>query len=238
MTINRTLLSDHAQSFGVTLDADALDRFELYARLLLEWNKKFNLTAITEPDAVVIRHFVDSLLFFTAVNPSLGDSLIDVGSGAGFPGIPVKIARPDMKITLLDSTNKRITFLNEVSSQLGLDVTAVHSRAEDAAQLPELREKFDFATARAVAHMRELSEYCLGFVKVGGQFVALKGPSVDTELLESKRALTLLGGEIADCAQKNLPDSSTRTLVVINKRSQTPTAYPRKGAKIAKFPLI
>lgn len=235
--INLDKLKLECEPFGIELDSLACERFDAYARLLVEWNEKINLTAITEPDLIVTRHFADSLSFFKAANPQACASLIDVGSGAGFPGMPIKIARNDMSVTLLDSTNKRIAFLQEVAEKLGLEINAVHSRAEEAAVKPELREQFDFATARAVAQLRVLSEYCLGFVKVGGNFVAMKGKLTDEELNEAKNAISVMGGKIAERTILELSDSSERNLLTINKISQTPTQYPRCSAKMAKKPL-
>lgn len=236
MIISKELLCSSAQNFGVQLSEEMVARFDRYAAMLIEWNQRFNLTAITEPDAIAVRHFADSLALLAAVSPDEGSTLIDVGSGAGFPGLPIAIVRGDMKVTLLDSTNKRVGFLAEVARELGLSVTTVHARAEDAAA-DELREQFDLATARAVANMRELAEYCLGFVKVGGKFVALKGPSLHDELTDAQKAITVMGGRLADTAEFALPDGSSRTIAVIKKIAATPTGYPRKSAKMAKFPL-
>lgn len=237
MIINAEQLKKECEQFEIELDSVAIDRFDRYAELLIEWNQKINLTAITEPSAIVTRHFSDSLSFFLAAKPKDGATLIDVGSGAGFPGLPIKIVRNDMGVTLLDGTNKRITFLSEVSKELGLEVTAVHSRAEEAAADAQFREEFDFATARAVAAMQVLSEYCLGFVKVDGQFIALKGQIGNDELELAANAIETMGGRIDRNLSLNLADGSTRTLVCVKKISQTPTAYPRRSAKIAKFPL-
>lgn len=237
MTINAEQLKKECEQFEIELDSVAIDRFDRYAELLIEWNQKINLTAITEPSAIVTRHFSDSLSFFLAAKPKDRATLIDVGSGAGFPGLPIKIARNDMDVTLLDGTNKRITFLSEVSKELGLEVATIHARAEEAAVDSKLRESFDFATARAVAAMRVLSEYCLGFVKVDGQFIALKGQIGNDELDLSANAIKTMGGRIDRNLALNLADGSTRTLVCVKKISQTPTTYPRRSAKIAKFPL-
>lgn len=236
MIISKELLCRSVEPFGVQLTDDMVERFDRYAALLIEWNKRFNLTAITEPDGIVVRHFADSLALLAAVSPREGSSLIDVGSGAGFPGLPIAIVRGDMSITLLDSTNKRVGFLAEVARELGLSVTAVHARAEDAAA-DKLREQFDLATARAVANMRELSEYCLGFVKVGGRFAALKGPNLGDELADAKKAIDVMGGRLADTVEFSLPDGSRRAIAVVEKICATPTGYPRKSAKMAKFPL-
>lgn len=237
MLINAEQLKRECAPFGIELDAVAIERFDSYAKLLVEWNKKINLTAITEPDAIVTRHFADSLSFFNAAKPQDKASLIDVGSGAGFPGMPIKIVRPDMQVTLLDGTNKRITFLSEVARELGLEVNAIHARAEEAAVKPELRERFDLATARAVAELRLLGEYCLGFVKVGGSLVAMKGKLTEQEVADAQHCLSVMGGKVDGTHTLLLADSSERTLLKVKKSSQTPTGYPRCSAKIAKKPL-
>lgn len=237
MLINAEQLKRECAPFGIELDAVAIERFDSYARLLVEWNKKINLTAITEPDGIVTRHFADSLSFFTAAKPQDKACLIDVGSGAGFPGMPIKIVRPDMQVTLLDGTNKRITFLGEVARELGLEVNAIHARAEEAAVKPELRERFDLATARAVAELRLLGEYCLGFVKVGGSLVAMKGKLTEQEVADAQHCLSVMGGKVDGTHTLLLADSSERTLLTVKKSSQTPTGYPRCSAKIAKKPL-
>ena len=166
--IDQQLLLDGCAAFGITLPQGAAEKLDRYAQLLVEWNQKMNLTAITEPREIVYKHFVDSLLLLKAIELPQGASLIDVGTGAGFPSMPVKIAREDLKVTLLDSLQKRLTFLQEVNVQLGLDCAFIHARAEDGGKDKKLREQFDFASARAVAHLRELAEYCLPYVKVGG----------------------------------------------------------------------
>lgn len=237
MIINFEQLKRECAPFGVELDAEMCERFDIYAATLIEWNKVMNLTGITEPEGIVTRHFADSLSFFGAASPKNKDSLIDVGSGAGFPGLALKIVRPDMNITLLDGTNKRINFLKETASRMGLEVNAVHSRAEEAAARPEHREKYDFATARAVAALNLLAEYCFGFVKVGGKLVAMKGPNIDAECNEAKAAIKLMGGEICDIMSLSLADGSERCIVTADKIKPTPTGYPRVSAKIAKKPL-
>jgi 16S rRNA (guanine527-N7)-methyltransferase len=237
MLIPTELLKRGCADLEIELDSTAIERFDAYAALLTEWNGKFNLTAITEPSEIVVKHFVDSLTFFSAAAPAEGASLIDIGSGAGFPGIPIKILRGDMNVTLLDSTKKRTLFLQETAKQLGLEIFAVHGRAEDLAQQADFREAFDFAAARAVAPMPLLAEYCLGFVRIGGEFIAMKGPSAEDDLGAAKRAISLMGGEIGKIDKKSLSDGSSRTLISIKKISQTPTDYPRCSAKIAKKPL-
>mgnify|MGYP002526720539 CR=1 FL=1 len=237
MVINTEQLKKECAVLGVELSPEMCDRFEIYAATLIEWNAKMNLTAITEPSEIVTRHFADSLSIFTAAQPAQGASLIDVGSGAGLPGLAVAIVRPDMKITLLDGTMKRITFLNEAALRMGLTVNAVHGRAEETAVRPDMREKYDFATARAVAAMNLLAEYCLGFVKVGGKFIAMKGPSAFDECNSATAALAKMGGKQEDIKQLALADGSERVLVTVAKITHTPTGFPRVSAKIAKNPL-
>lgn len=221
----------------IELDETALSRLEKYGNLLLEWNEKINLTAITEPDEVLIKHFYDCLLFFKHVNVQKGAKVIDVGTGAGFPGMVLKIARPDIELCLMDSLGKRINFLNEVCRELGISAQTVHSRAEEGARKGEYRERFDIACARAVAALPTLAEYCVPYVKVGGLFVAMKGPSAEDEIKAAYTAVKTLGGEKAELIAETLPDDSSRSFVLIKKISQTPTKYPRQSAKIAKQPL-
>lgn len=236
--IDKQLLLDSCHDFEINLPESVPDKLDTYAQLLVEWNEKMNLTAITEPREIVLKHFVDSLLLLKAVELPEGASLIDVGTGAGFPSMPVKIAREDLKVTMLDSLQKRLTFLKEVNDQLGLDCTFIHSRAEDGGKQKTLREKFDFATARAVANLRDLAEYCLPYVKVGGYFVSLKGPDVEEEIKESKNAIATMGGKVEKVLQFALPDESGRSIVLIKKISQTPPQFPRTTAKMAKKPII
>lgn len=219
------------------LSEAAAGRFVRYAQLLAQWNEKMNLTAITEPEQVVIRHFADSLTLLDACEIPAGAKVIDVGTGAGFPGVPLKIVREDINLTLLDSLAKRLTFLSEVTRELGLEARLVHDRAEEGGRRPELRGQFDVACARAVAALPVLCEYCLPFVKKGGCFVAMKGPDCKAEIDSARRAIGLLGGELEQVQELSLPDGSGRTLVVVRKTAQTPAQYPRHGAKIAKSPL-
>ncbi len=237
MIINAEKLRRECADFAVEVDSLAVERFDKYAQLLIEWNKKMNLTGITEPDAVVTRHFADSASFFAAAKPDSSASIIDVGSGAGFPGMVIKILRPDMSVTLLDATNKRISFLQTVAAELGLELDAVHSRAEDAAALPRFRERFDFATARAVAELRVLCEYCLGFVKIGGVLVAMKGQLGEDEIAAAMASIRTMGARAGDITALSLADGSERRLMSIKKISQTPTKYPRPSAQISKKPL-
>ena len=222
---------------GMELTDLQLEELDRYAELLVEWNEKINLTAITEPDEIAVKHFLDSLLLLKSVEVPEGGQIIDVGTGAGFPSLPCALVRSDVQLTLLDSLNKRIIFLEEVTRELGREAACIHARAEEGGRNPALREKFDLATARAVASMRELSEYCLPFVKVGGIFAALKGYEIEEELNEAKAAIRLLGGEIQEVQKKILPDGSRRGIVLIQKISQTSTKYPRPSAKIKKNPL-
>lgn len=238
INFNSKSLIPLCEKFGLLLDNTAVERLETYGNLLLEWNGKINLTAITEPQDVLYKHFYDCLLFFDAVDVKNNADIIDVGTGAGFPGMVLKIARPDINITLLDSLNKRVTFLNEISRALCLDVCAVHLRAEDGGQDKNLREKFDISCARAVANLNVLSEYCVPFVKPGGVFVAMKGKDVKPELEAANGALKTLGCDSGKIVNKTLRENEERSFIIAKKISQTPTKYPRKSAKIAKAVLI
>lgn len=230
-------LSQLCEQEGISLSEKQLGQFQRYMELLMEWNRKMNLTAITDPEGVTVKHFYDSLLLLKAVELPEGASLIDVGTGAGFPGIPVAIARPDVKLTLLDSLNKRLVFLAEVCRELGISAEIRHARAEEGGRQKELREQFDFATARAVAGMNVLSEYCVPFVKKGGAFVAMKGPDGEEELKQAACGIGTLGGKPEKATHFTLPDGSQRCIIVVRKVRETPAAYPRHGSKISKKPL-
>ena len=237
--IDKALLAETVAAFGVTLTQEACEKLDIYARLLVEWNEKMNLTAITAPRDIVVKHFVDSLTALPLLPEKKGFSLIDVGTGAGFPGIPLAIACPDMKLTLLDSLNKRLTFLNAVCEAVGIDAVTVHARAEEGGQNPALRERFDVATARAVAALPTLSEYCLPFVKVGGRFIAMKGPESRDEAAAAASGIALLGGKTPVVRELKLPavpqegeEQLERRLFVIEKGRPTPKQYPRPTAKI------
>ena len=217
---------------------EEVNKFRVYYELLTEWNEKINLTAICEEDEVAVKHFVDCVKGVGKVEN--GISVIDVGTGAGFPGLPVKICNPSVKLTLVDSLNKRINFLNEVVSSLGIeDVTTIHSRAEELGVNPKHREKYDMCVSRAVANLTTLCELCLPFVKVGGTFISLKGPKAQDEVNEAKKAIELLGGRLKSITpyELELADMNLNT-VVIEKISHTPTKYPRKAPKPSKEPLI
>lgn len=236
--IDRAFLLEEAAKMGITLTAEQAVLFDRYAALLVSWNEKINLTAITEPAQICDKHFVDSLLLWQAVEFPAGAAAIDVGCGAGFPSIPCAIVRGDVEWTLLDSLQKRIHFLETVCAELSLPAAAVHARAEDAGKDAAYREQYDLATARAVANLRDLSEYCLPFVKVGGLFAALKGYEVEEELAEAARAIETMGGALEGVEKFTLPDGSRRAIVKIRKVSPTPLAYPRTAAKMKKKPLV
>ncbi len=224
--------------FEVELTADIKNQLNTYGNLLIEWNGKMNLTAIKEPEEILFKHFYDCILFFKNVDVPQNATIIDVGTGAGFPGMVLKIIRPDLKVTLLDSLNKRLVFLNEVINALDLKgIETVHSRAEDAGKIGLYREKFQIATARAVASMPVLLEYCLPLVKKGGMFVAMKGPSAEEELKQSEKCLKLLGGNSPQLFTETLTGEEKRVFVVTRKISQTPPKYPRKPSDISKQPL-
>lgn len=228
--------------FGICLKKRQICQFLNYYELLIKWNSFMNLTAITEFNEVLIKHFIDSISLVKAV-PDLShrsDSFIDVGSGAGFPGIPLKIVFPDLKITLLDSLNKRVQFLNEVVDVLDLsDITVVHGRAEDYAKLGQLRENFDFCVSRAVANLATLSEYCLPFVKTDGYFISYKSEKITEEFNYAKEAIKVLGGEYEKQVEFTLPGSEIyRNLFMIRKVKNTPAKFPRKAGLPSKEPII
>lgn len=214
-------------------------QFQTFYEMLVEWNKVMNLTGITEYEEVVLKHYIDSLIVKNAVDFSKIRNVLDVGTGAGFPGLPLKIAYPEIEFTLLDSLNKRINFINEVISSTGISrINAVHGRAEDFAKNSEYRETYDLCVSRAVANLASLSEYCLPFVKQNGIFVAFKSGKIDEELQESKKAISILGGEIVDTKYFTLPDSDIeRAFVIIKKIKSTPKKYPRKAGMPSKEPI-
>lgn len=220
---------------GMDISPEMYGKFEIYARLLVEWNEKMNLTGITDPRGIALKHFLDSVIPLKFLNVPECAKLIDVGTGAGFPGLPMKIYRPDIKLTLLDSLNKRVNFLFEVCKEAEINAECVHERAEAGGRSEKYREKFDIAAARAVASMPVLAEYCLPYVKVGGVFCALKGPNEDIKAGES--AVKILGGEISEVKEYSLPDGDKRVLAVIGKVSETPDKYPRNSGQISKKAL-
>ena len=225
------------EDFGLLLDNTAINRLNIYGSLLLEWNEKMNLTAITEPEEVLYKHFLDCLLFFKHVNVPENASIIDVGTGAGFPGMVLKIARPDIQLTLLDGLNKRLVFLKDVLEKTELQATAVHLRAEQAGQDKIHREHYDFAVARAVARLNVLCEYCIPLVKKGGYFIALKAASAQEEAVEALNAYKILGCEKPNIICETLRENEPRAFITAKKISQTLPKYPRMNGKIAKSAL-
>lgn len=232
----RKYLTEGSEKLGVSLSEQMVCQLEDYARLLVDWNEKMNLTAITEPEEIAVKHFLDSLS--PIPTGLIRGKVIDVGTGAGFPGLVLKIACPEISLTLLDSLNKRIRFLETVSEELGIreNIRFVHARAEDAARLE--RGVYDTVVSRAVANLATLSELCLPFLKVGGYFIALKGPAAEEELENAKRAITILGGETEQVITCQIPFSElSHKLVVIKKVRQTPSKYPRKAGIPTKTPI-
>lgn len=233
------VLTEKVKELSIVLNDKQIQQFEQYYNILVEWNKVMNLTAITEYEEVVEKHFLDSLTIVNAIHVEKIETLIDVGTGAGFPGIPLKIAFPHLKVTLLDSLNKRIKFLNEVIDLLELnDIKAIHGRAEDYAKQAEYREQFDICVSRAVANLATLSEYCLPYVKVDGLFVPYKSGEIDEELKSSEKAVSILGGKVEEVVKFQLPGTDIgRSFVKIHKIKETKKKYPRKAGMPTKEPL-
>lgn len=232
-------LREKAEELGISLSDRQLAQFETYYGLLHEKNKVMNLTAITERDDVILKHFVDSLALVKADCGFSSQRILDVGTGAGFPGIPLKIAFPDLKVVLLDSLNKRVKFLEEVIDALDLaDIKAIHGRAEDYARQKNYREQFDLVVSRAVANLSTLSEYCLPYVKVSGMFLPYKSGKIEEELNQGKHAVKLLGGKIEEVVSFVLPGTDMeRTILKIKKQKATPKRYPRKAGLPSKEPI-
>lgn len=233
----QNLLIASAREYGVQVTPEQAESFQRYMELLVEWNEKINLTAITEPHEVAVKHFLDSILILKYLKIPDGARLVDVGTGAGFPGLPLKIMRPKMQLTLLDSLNKRLVFLQDVLDQLALSAELVHARAEEGGRQQKYRVQFDFATARAVAPLNLLCEYCLPFLKMGGTFAAMKGPQVEEELEAAKNAIRFLGCELRGVEEFTLPGGDGRSLILITRTKLLPGLYPRHGSKITKAPL-
>ncbi len=228
--MNGELFEKGLGALGLKADGEIILKFARYSEMLKEYNEKVNLTAITDDDGIAVKHFLDSLLPLKYID--ISGSTADIGTGAGFPGIPIKLTRPDIKLTLIDSLNKRVTFLKAVSDELGLNAGCVHGRAEELAR-KEFREKFDFTLSRAVANMTALSEYCLPFVKVGGKFIALKSKDAEAEIDAARPAIGTLGGRVSEIITAPLPESDiVRKIVVIEKIKPTPKAFPRSAKKI------
>lgn len=237
MLINYTDFQKLFNEGNMTVSDKQYCDLETYSHLLVEWNEGINLTAITDPEGIALKHFFDSVFPFTMIDIPKGATVIDVGTGAGFPSCPLKVFRYDLSLTLLDSLNKRIRFLQEVSEAIGLGAECVHGRAEELGRNADYREKYDIACARAVANLGELCEYCLPFVKVSGMFVALKGSNGFDELESAKNAVKTLGGKVDLAKEYTLPNGDGRTLIVIKKISSTPDKYPRNKGQMKKKPL-
>jgi len=233
------LISEAAKDVGLELTNEQYDKFMLYMGLLKEWNKKINLTAITDDEEIVKKHFIDSIKAFKRKEFKEANNLIDVGTGAGFPGIPIAIMNGNIEVTLIDSLNKRIKFLDTVIHELELkNVKTIHSRAEDGARNKGLREKFSIATSRAVANMSVLSEYCLPYVKVGGYFIALKGPAIEDEIKNSSNAIKKLGGKLEEILEVKIEETDLKhNLVTVKKIELCNKIYPRKAGSIVKNPI-
>ena len=222
---------------NISFSEDKVEKFYIYMQLLLEWNKKINLTSIVEPEEIITKHFIDSLTIESYILPN--SKVIDVGTGAGFPGIPLKIIREDINILLLDSLNKRIKFLDEVIDKLKLtNIKTIHCRAEEAGKMEEYREKFDIATSRAVANMNILAEYLLPFVKLGGKAIFMKGSNTEDEIRNSQKAIATLGGEKEKIIKFFIPSTNfKRNIILVDKKISTPKQYPRSNGKPIKNPL-
>ncbi len=226
-----------SSKIDINLDNEICNKLYNYMNLLLEWNEKINLTAITDEKEIILKHFIDSFTINKFINS--GDIMLDIGTGAGFPGLPIKIIRPEVDVFLMDSLNKRINFLNEVIELLQLkNIEAFHSRAEEMAKNNKFREKFDVVTSRAVAKLNILLEYMLPYTKIDGKCLCMKGPNIEEEIKEAEKALKILGGEIEKIEKIILPDSNIeRNIIIIRKKSATPLKYPRKAGMPTKEPL-
>ena len=236
---DKSLIINKLTAEGIKITDVQCDKLYRFYEMVIEKNKVMNLTAITDYEEFVIKHFVDSLMIAKVMDMTMPMSVLDIGTGAGFPGVPVKIVYPETKVLLLDSLNKRLNFLNEVIAELGLkDITTIHSRAEELQAKGEYRENFDLCVSRAVSALPTLSEYCLPYVKLGGKFIAYKAVGADEEIEASKTAIRVLGGEIKETAHFTIKDTDyTRVLISIEKIKNTPKKYPRPGGKPGKNPL-
>jgi len=232
--MNKELLFKGLEKLGYIISEEKCEMLEKYSKMLVEWNEKMNLTSITDSDGITIKHFLDSIVPIFTFNIEEGSKIIDVGTGAGFPGMPIKIVREDLKFTFMDSLNKRINFLKEVSGELGLkDAEFIHMRAEEGGKSQKYRQKYDFAVSRAVAPLKILSEYCIPFVKKGGIFAAFKSYDIDDEIKESKSMIGNLGGTVEDIKEVKIPFSDIkRKIILIRKEKDTLSQFPRKPNKI------
>lgn len=230
-------IKEFSDEIGVVLQEKQINQFYHYMNLLLEWNEKINLTAIINPEEIILKHFIDSITIAKQIKANA--TLIDVGTGAGFPGIPLKIIREDIEVTLLDSLNKRINFLNKVIEQLELTkIQAVHSRVEELGKNTKYREKFDYATSRAVANLSTLAEYLIPLVRIDGICISMKGANIEEEIQQSKKAISVLGGKIEKIEEFQLPKTDmNRSIILIQKIKPTPAKYPRKPGTPAKDPI-
>lgn len=239
MEINefKEIMNENAKKINIEFNDKQLEQFFEYMNLLIEWNEKINLTAITEPKEIIIKHFIDSLTINKYIEKN--NKIVDVGTGAGFPGIPIKIYKPEVEVTLVDSLNKRINFLNEVISKLGLEkIDTIHSRVEEFARNKKYREKFDISTSRAVANLSTLSEYLIPLVKENGKIICMKASEAEEEIEQAKKAINVLGGTIKNVETFDLPQSDIgRTIITIEKIKKTPAKYPRKAGTPSKEPI-
>ncbi len=233
------LLRSSFSEMGIALTDQMSNDFTKYSLLLRQWNEVMNLTAITDEKEIVLKHFADSVSVLKYMDIPENAAALDIGTGAGFPGLPVKIVRPDIKMTLVDSLNKRVNFLKAVCDELKLtDIECIHARAEELSRKADKRESFDYCLSRAVAPLNVLAEYCIPFIKVGGYLAALKGPNAFNEIEAAKKAIDVLGGQLIEVKEIEIPFTDLQhTLVVIKKVKTTPSVYPRKGSSISKKPL-
>lgn len=232
------VLIAYAGRYEITVTPEQAERFQSYMELLLEWNTKINLTAITEPDEIAAKHFLDCILLLKFCDVPSGAKFIDVGTGAGFPGVVMKIMRPDLRLTLLDSLNKRLLVLSDILGRLGLDAELLHGRAEEVGRKPQYRLQYEFAAARAVASLPVLCEYCLPFLKKGGVFAAMKGPDPRDEAAKAGKAVSALGCAFLKTEEYTLPNGEGRSVILIRRTAGLPVLYPRHGSKIAKSPIL
>lgn len=234
----KSIIKSQAEVVGIDVSDELLEKLEIYAKELKEWNEKINLTAIKDDEGIAIKHFIDSLMLLKYISIPENSKIIDVGTGAGFPGLVIAAARSDVKVTLLDSTGKKLKVVEDIAQKMGLsNYEILNMRAEDAGQKKEYREQFDFSTARAVAELRVLSEYCLPFVKQNGYFISMKGALAEKEIENATNALKVLSGQIEENFNFNLCSTGERNIIKIKKISQIPTKYPRVSAQISKKPL-